>query len=464
MASDRLIVFTRYPEPGRTKTRLIGTLGATGAAELQRRMTLHTLTTARDLAAAGRVEVEVRFHGGDEAAMRRSFGDGVSYREQGEGDLGDRLARSVDDARREGAASVIVIGSDCPGIDVDVLGRAFDLVRDDPLRIVLGPASDGGYYLIGLGHAAPEVFADIAWGTEIVLDQTLEAARRAGRPTRLLDVLADVDRPEDGEGWYSARRSAAGRPGAGITVIIPALDEEESIGRALDSAMAPGAPEVIVVDGGSRDRTVEIAAARGATVLASPTGRARQMNAGAARAGGDILLFLHADTTLPGDYARLVREALDRPGVVAGAFDLGIEGEGRRFRWIERLVGWRSRKRQMPYGDQALFMPAEVFRELGGYPEIPIMEDVELVRRLRSHGRIHISPARVRTSARRWLKHGILTAMLNNQLCLLAHGIGIPAARIAGWRRPHGADRTKPRQRANRGHPDSEHGGRESGP
>lgn len=445
MAPDRLIVFTRYPEPGRTKTRLIASLGADGAAELQREMTIHTLSTARGLAEAGGVEVEVRFHGGDRDAMGRAFGDGVTYREQGEGDLGDRLARSIDDALGEGAASVVVIGSDCPGIGVDLLGRAFDLIRDDPLRIVLGPASDGGYYLIALGRAAPEVFRGIAWGSEVVLDQTLEAARRAGRPTRLLEVLTDVDRPEDLAAWYSARGAGPGRPVARISVIVPALDEEESIGRALDSAMASGRPEVIVVDGGSRDRTVEIAGARGATVLARPAGRAAQMNAGAAHATGEILLFLHADTTLPVDYDRLVRESLERPGVVAGAFDLGIDGAGRRFRWIERLVGWRSRHRQLPYGDQALYVPARSFREVGGFPEIPIMEDVELVRRLRRHGRIFINPERVRTSARRWSKHGIWKATLINQLCFLAYDIGIPAAEIAGWRRPHGAGRAGPR-------------------
>src|SRR5438045_505635 len=127
MPPDRLIVFTRYPEPGRTKTRLIGVLGADGAAELQRAMTAHTLATARALAEAGRVRVEVRFVGGDEAAMRWAFGDGVAYRDQGGGDLGDRMARSVDDALGEGAGSVVVIGSDCPGIGADLLARAFDL-------------------------------------------------------------------------------------------------------------------------------------------------------------------------------------------------------------------------------------------------------------------------------------------------------------------------------------------------
>jgi len=464
MASDRLIVFTRYPEPGRTKTRLIAKLGAAGAAGLQREMTIHTLATAQGLAGSSGVEVEVRFLGGDEAAMRRTFGGGVIYRGQGEGDLGDRLARSIDDAFGEGAASVVVIGSDCPGIDSDLLGRAFGLIRDDPLGIVLGPASDGGYYLIALARAAPEAFLEIAWGTEVVLDQTLEAARRAGRPTRLLEVLADVDRPEDLAAWYSVRGAGPGRPEARISVIIPALDEEESIGRAVDSATAWGALEVIVVDGGSRDRTVEIAGGRGAVVLASPAGRAVQMNAGAARAGGEILLFLHADTTLPDDYARSVREALDRPGVVAGAFELGIDGEGRRFRWVERLVGWRSRLRQMPYGDQAIFLAAEVFRELGGYPAIPIMEDVELIRRLRPRGRIQINPGRVRTSARRWAKHGVWKATLINQLCSFAYAIGIPAARIAGWRRPHGADRAESRPGAGRGSSAGGHGGPESGP
>ncbi len=220
-----------------------------------------------------------------------------------------------------------------------------------------------------------------------------------------------------------------------LSVIIPALNEEAAIVAAVGSALGADPVEVIVVDGGSRDRTAEVAGALGATVLSSPIGRARQMNAGAEVADGEILLFLHADSTLPTGYDQAVREALAQPGTVAGAFRLGISGEGRGLRIIERLVQLRSTMGRLPYGDQGLFVRAETFRRLGGYAELPIMEDVEMVRRLRRLGRIAICDEPVVTSGRRWQHQGAWRTTARNQLCLAAYNIGVPPERIARWRR-----------------------------
>jgi rSAM/selenodomain-associated transferase 2 len=220
-----------------------------------------------------------------------------------------------------------------------------------------------------------------------------------------------------------------------LSVVIPALNEEAAIHLAIASAQRAGSVEVIVADGGSGDRTVAIAQAQGAVVVSSPRGRARQMNAGAAVARGAILLFLHADTLLPDGYDAMVRETLARPGTAAGAFRLGIAGASRSFRLIETLVQWRSTVFQLPFGDQALFTTAEAFRVVGGVPEIPIMEDVELVRRLRKRGSIRIASAAVQTSARRWVECGVWRMTLLNQLCLAAHRAGVSPERIAGWRK-----------------------------
>ncbi len=429
--SARLIVFTRFPEPGKTKTRLIGRLGAVGAADLQREMTTHTLAEARVFAARGGAGVEVRYEGGGEAQMSETFGGDLRYVPQGGGDLGDCLVQAIATAFEERARTVLVIGSDCPGVTADLLERALDLLRGEARRVVLGPALDGGYYLIGLGRVVPELFEEVAWGTEHVLDQTIERARRAGLEVRLLEALADVDRPEDLDVWYTIRDQA--RPM--LSVIIPALNEEASIAQAVDSARSAVSVEVIVVDGGSRDRTIEVARSRGAAVILSPPGRSRQMNAGAARARGDLCLFLHADSVLPAGYDRFVAEAIDRPGTVAGAFRLEIEDENPVFRGIEALVYWRSTLGRLPYGDQAIFVRTSVFRAIGGFPEVGIMEDVELVCRLRARGRIRIVPASVRTSARRWLQHGVFRTTLLNQCCLVAYWLGVPTSRIATWRR-----------------------------
>jgi len=171
-----------------------------------------------------------------------------------------------------------------------------------------------------------------------------------------------------------------------ISVIIPVLDEAEVIGLTLSTVVETPEIELIVVDGGSQDATAEIARSYGARVLTSPPGRARQMNAGANVAAGEFLLFLHADTRLPAQFAGEVRRILAVPGVIAGAFELRIDGTGWGLRLVERAANLRSRLLQLPYGDQGLFLRAAQFHALGGYPEIAFLEDFELLRRLRAEG------------------------------------------------------------------------------
>lgn len=219
-----------------------------------------------------------------------------------------------------------------------------------------------------------------------------------------------------------------------ISVIVPAMNEEDFIGAAIARSQAARPLEVLVVDGGSTDRTREIAGALGARVLQAPPGRAVQMNAGAAAASGDVLLFLHADTLLPDRYDRLLWRVLSRPGTIAGAFRLRIDSPRRSLRAIEWLANWRSRALQMPYGDQAVYLRRETFEQVGGFPDLPAMEDFGWVRRLRRTGRIGVSPAAVVTSGRRWLRRGVLRTTLVNQLCIVAYLAGVSPKRIASWR------------------------------
>ena len=196
MPRPRLVIFARLPVPGRAKTRLIPALGAEGAARLQDVMTRHTLAEAAGV--ADLADVEVRFTGGDAAAMAERYGDAVAYLPQGDGDLGDRLARAtaaVPAAAREAPSPVVVIGTDCPGLTTGLLRAAFDALDDHD--VVLGPAADGGYYLIGLRRPAPALFAGVAWSTDRVLAQTRSAAERAGLGVALLPTLSDVDVPAD---------------------------------------------------------------------------------------------------------------------------------------------------------------------------------------------------------------------------------------------------------------------------
>ncbi len=194
-SKQRLIIFTRYPKPGKTKTRLIPVLGSVGAANLQRQMTEHTILQVKQLQKAIDISVEIWFSNGDLQLMQKWLGLDLVYQPQGEGDLGLRMARSLLQAFQSGAEKAIIIGTDCPGLNAEILATAFDKLRT--FDLVLGPALDGGYYLIGLRQLIPELFANIEWGTANVFQKTVEIAQKVNLSYVNLVSLADVDRPED---------------------------------------------------------------------------------------------------------------------------------------------------------------------------------------------------------------------------------------------------------------------------
>jgi rSAM/selenodomain-associated transferase 2 len=218
-----------------------------------------------------------------------------------------------------------------------------------------------------------------------------------------------------------------------ISVVIPTLNEAPYLDRALAPLRGGQNIETIVVDGGSHDGTDVLAAERGVPLIRGCPGRAQQLNAGARAAVGEILLFLHADTQLPDRFDEYVRQTLASPNVVAGAFRLRIDGPRPAFRLIEWAVNLRSRYLQMPYGDQAIFLRTDTFHQLGGFPELPIMEDFELVRRLRRLGKIAIVAAPATTSARRWEQLGPWRTTLINQQVILGYHLGVSPQTLSRW-------------------------------
>ncbi len=436
---NRLIIFTRYPKPGVTKTRIIPALGVEGAADLQRAMTERLMANVAALKVRRPWAVEIRFDGGSLERMRSWLGPAYAYRRQGEGNIGQRMQKALRDGFQNGSTAVVIVGCDIPEITSVIIEGAFEALKHN--KLVLGPAGDGGYYLIGLHKAAeslafPELFKSISWGTHLVLSQTIAAADRLGIDYALLETLSDVDRPADLRIWNRARQSESvpGRQPR-LSIIIPTLNEAAEIERSFSGLSESANVEIIVVDGGSSDGTAEKARDLGARVLRTAASKAGQMNAGAASARGEVLLFLHADTCLPKQFAQKVLATVKRYGVSAGAFRLGIDSRHPGLRVIERAANWRARLLQMPYGDQALFVSRQLFFEIGGFADYPIMEDVELVRRLKKMGKIAILPDSVSTSPRRWQNLGVFKTWLLNQVILLAYFIGIPPRRLADWYR-----------------------------
>ena len=223
-------------------------------------------------------------------------------------------------------------------------------------------------------------------------------------------------------------KSTQSRP---ISVIIPALNEAAQIGSTLRHLEGAGAAEIIVVDGGSSDETVQIAQSLGAHVLRGPANRGVQQNLGAESATGEILLFLHADTRPPDGYASQVRAILAEPGTIAGAFRFGLDASGFGISMVERIVAIRCKLFAFPYGDQALFMSREAFEQAGRFADLPVMEDFDLVLRLKRLGRIRIAGSAAVTSARRWREHGVWRVTWKHQLCILGYYLRISPARLA---------------------------------
>ena len=570
--APRVYLFTKYPVPGRAKTRMIPALGKEGAARLHRRLVRQALQTLdafrKGSSSSSRrgeekkvVDCRVRYDdslaGEDgESKMKAWLGLDWIYEPQGPGDLGDRMAAatSVADGGEKGVGSVVLIGSDCPFIKPKHLKEALAALEEEEGEeegkeggggndLVVGPAKDGGYWLIGLRRPCPELFQGVDWGTGRVLEQTLAIASSLGMKVVLLEALHDMDRPEDLKLWSpppltsiviptlneasnlaatlaavyngtsrhhaaavalleAAAASAAafpleGRDGGGwkarkndsssssistssSNTIITATNTSSQQQPVLPPFLPPQKHhhhnpkknglkihdpnlEIIVVDGGSTDGTQRLALALGARLVHSPlANRAAQMNLGAAAAAGDLLLFLHGDTLLPPTWEDDVRGAFVRdPSILATAFKLKIMGKSPLYRIIEASITARSSwPWSLPYGDQALAVKRKVFDLLGGFPDVPIMEDYSFVQALqvlakrpppprpRSRkkggreggegreggmygGRIELLPSCVRTSGRRWERLGVMKTTMINQCVILGWHLKIEPDRLA---------------------------------
>lgn len=428
----RIIVMARCPEAGRAKTRLIPALGSEGAALLHSCLVEHTLHTVRAFSKESGCGIDVQFAGGTTREMQGLFGEGLQYTPQQGETLGDRMNIAIEKAFADGCRRVVVIGTDCPQLQAIHLHNAFAALAETDVTI--GPAIDGGYYLIGMREHISKVFDGIHWGTESVLQETLQRVSQLQKSKTLLTALSDVDYPEDlmicRQLPDAFSRAFPELQKGLLSIIIPTFNEEAGLDGLLKSLLAESHVEVIVVDGGSSDRTCQIAEQAGVRVIRCGKGRGRQMNAGAALARGEVLLFLHADSRLPQNFAQTIRECLES-GYPAGAFRLRIDDPRWAYRLVEFGANLRSRWLQLPYGDQAMFVRAEIFCEMGGFQTWPLLEDFEFAERLRRRGTIMMASSSATVSARRWQRIGVLKATIINQIIIIGYRLGVSPAKLA---------------------------------
>jgi rSAM/selenodomain-associated transferase 2 len=219
-----------------------------------------------------------------------------------------------------------------------------------------------------------------------------------------------------------------------IYIIIPVLNEEKNIENTLTAILRhqdSEVMEIIVVDGGSQDQTVVKSQTMGVKVIISPhTGRATQMNLGAEKATGDILLFLHGDTIIPDNFPKIMTEILAEDAIIAGAFLLQIDSQQLSLKLIEKMANLRAKMLALPYGDQGIFLSKNIFQEMGGFKNMAIMEDFDLIQRLKKRGKIKIASLAVTTSCRRWQNLGVCKTTLINQLVIIGYYCGIKPERL----------------------------------
>ncbi len=236
---------------------------------------------------------------------------------------------------------------------------------------------------------------------------------------------------------------------AGISVIIPVLHEAGRINNViahLRGLPSPVPVEIIIVDGAAEEDTISAVSYSDVITASARAGRARQMNAGAKKAAHEVLLFLHADTQLPHQAFPLIIETMKGGRWAAGAFDLGIDTQRRIFRVTEAYVALRTRITRIPFGDQGIFIRRSFFERLGGYRDIPLMEDMDLMGRVKkTGGRVRIIPEKVRTSARRWEREGVLYSTVRNMMLQLLYAFGVPPERLKKYYR------NEPERKKNRG-------------
>lgn len=440
-----ICLFAKPPVPGRVKTRLIPVLGSDGAAELATAFLEDSWIALSEFPWAQLVLAST------DETLQDPLGDRAEVWLQGEGDLGARLERVLGRALQDHPFA-IAVGADSPGLPHRFLDEArVALARVDA---VIGPSDDGGFYLLGLRECPKGLLSGIPWSAPTTCLETIAKLQAAGLTVHILDNWFDVDTAEDLERLRAllgakqieapntkrsleahASNSSEDTP-LRCSVIIPALNEREYLPQTLLALeKQEWIHEVIVADGGSTDGTREwLAAQTFARVVDAPAGKGNQLNAGAQAATGEVLLFLHADCQLPPEAGDSVASALRSQDAAGGCFEVRFTGnKSRSLKVVAAGINLRARLSAAATGDQGIFVRRETFERIGGCPDWPLFEDVEVVRRIKTIGKFAVLRSKLEVSPRRHLARGVFRTVLLIYALRVAYWLGVSPFTLKKW-------------------------------
>lgn len=417
-----LLVFIRYPEAGKVKSRLARGIGEQKAAEVYEKLLRRTLGIASDFQSKYR-DVRVFLYYTPEDSpdkVKAKFRGPWEFCCQEGQHLGMRMENALRSAFSSGAGRAVLIGSDIADICVTDLAEAFETVQ--PKSAVLGPAADGGFYLIGLAQPCSAPFAFEQWGTGEIYSRTLTELLASGFHVHPGHERKDIDQPED---LRLLDRSFVFN--SSLSVIIPTLNvpgKLTALLNYLEDSLWPG-DEIVLVEGAEQDEVTLHRSSGSISCVRTPKGRGIQQNAGAMLAAGDLFFFLHDDTIPAPDFAYLIRRECEDGKLALACFRLEFLPSNRLLHLIARWASWRTALFRLPYGDQGLFCRREIFEAAGGFQRRYLMEDVDLVRRCRKLGKLVILNSKITTSSERYTRKGILTASFQNHMIMLLSRLGV---------------------------------------
>lgn len=421
-----LILFTRVPEPGKTKTRLMPVYSPEQCAEIHTEFLRHIAKEAGDVYADLRVYATPSV--GD-PAFRALFPKNTEFFLQEGEDLGVRMERALTETLEAGYDSAVLFGTDLPELTAEDFRGAFRILEQRDA--VIGPTGDGGYWLIGLNAPSHAPFEPKEYGTGTVLEHTMSGMRAAGLSVGMVRTLDDVDTPEDLDAYRERdRRKRAGElpfpktdltDDARLSVIIPSYHEMSTLPTLLpqlEPFRAESSPwkdrlEFLFADGGSTDGTVEFLTSQGWPVLQTAKGRANQMNEAALQTSGEVLFFLHCDSEVPPDFPEEIFDVLKTREAGCFGIDYRTGGFGMKVNAIY-ANRFRLQRQHIMFGDQGMFLTRTLFMKAGMFPPLPLMEDLQLSFTLRDMGVVPgLTRNRIFTSPRRHPDRGFFRQMIS---------------------------------------------------